>query len=116
MAVRVPAGEATIRFDYETPGLKLGLLITAGAGGTLLLYLLLVWLVRRKHPEWKAKPGVHLNREPAFDIIPAAEAYEQSVSRKIRAVLAAPKEEPGEEASEELESEEPAEPLEEEEE
>ena len=116
MAVRVPAGEATIRFDYETPGLKLGLLITAGAGGALLLYLLLVWLVRRKHPEWKAKPGVHLNREPAFDIIPAAEAYEQSVSRKIRAVLAAPKEEPGEEASEELESEEPAEPLEEEEE
>lgn len=116
MAVRVPAGEATIRFDYETPGLKLGLLITAGAGGALLLYLLLVWLVRRKHPEWKAKPGVHLNREPAFDIIPAAEAYEQSVSRKIRAVLAAPKEEPGEEASEALESEEPAEPLEEEEE
>lgn len=116
MAVRVPAGEATIRFDYETPGLKLGLLITAGAGGALLLYLLLVWLVRRKHPEWKAKPGVHLNREPAFDIIPAAEAYEQSVFRKIRAVLAAPKEEPGEEASEALESEEPAEPLEEEEE
>ena len=116
MAVRVPAGEATIRFDYETPSLKLGLLITAGAGGALLLYLLLVWLVRRKHPEWKAKPGVHLNREPAFGIIPAAEAYEQSVSRKIRAVLAAPKEEPGEEASEELESEEPAEPLEEEEE
>lgn len=36
MAVKVPAGTSQIRFDYETPGLKLGLLVT-GAG--LLLFL-----------------------------------------------------------------------------
>ncbi len=42
MAVRVPAGEARIRFDYETPGLWPGLAVS---GGALCLYLLclLLW-------------------------------------------------------------------------
>ena len=41
MAVRVPAGESTIRFDYETPGLKL----TVGA----FLLLGVYWLVTRRY-------------------------------------------------------------------
>ena len=37
MAVRVPAGDSTIRFDYYTPGLNLGLCMTAA--GFLLFFL-----------------------------------------------------------------------------
>lgn len=44
MAVQVPAGDNTIRFEYETPGLKLGLLVSAGA---LLLLLFYLFLARR---------------------------------------------------------------------
>ncbi len=90
MAVRVPAGESTIRFEYETPGLKTGILITTGAVGLLLAYLLTVWMVRRKHPELRARRNAHLNVEPASRRIPASEAYNQSISQKIQAVLLAP--------------------------
>ena len=45
MAVRVPAGENTIRFDYETPGLKLGACVTVGA----FLLLGVYWLVTRRY-------------------------------------------------------------------
>ena len=45
MAVRVPAGESTIRFDYETPGLKLGACVTVGA----FLLLGVYWLVTRRY-------------------------------------------------------------------
>ena len=41
MAVEVPAGTSTIRFEYETPGLKLGLLATLVAAALLALYLFL---------------------------------------------------------------------------
>ena len=41
MAVRVPAGSSTIRFDYRTFGLKEGAIITAAALVVLLLYLLI---------------------------------------------------------------------------
>lgn len=50
MAVRVPAGEATIRFDYVTPGLALGIKITLSALALLALYLLLEQLLRKRHP------------------------------------------------------------------
>lgn len=40
MAVRVPAGESIIRFEYRTPGLYEGAVISAGALLLLLLYLL----------------------------------------------------------------------------
>lgn len=94
MAVRVPAGESVIRFDYETPGLKLGLWVTIGAGGALVLYLVIVWLVRRKYPSLRSRRCAHLNTEPARSRISAAEAYGESISRKIRAVLLSPPEPP----------------------
>jgi hypothetical protein len=52
MAVRVPAGEAAIRFDYRTPGLFLGLRISALGAAALLLYLLIARMVggRRRRP------------------------------------------------------------------
>ncbi|WP_312643549.1 YfhO family protein [Hydrogenoanaerobacterium sp.] len=50
MAVRVPAGECEIRFDYMTPGLLFGLAVTGGAVIVLLAY----WLVaRRVYPSRK---------------------------------------------------------------
>ncbi len=42
MAVRAPAGDATIRFTYHTPGLRLGLAAT-GLGVLLLVGYLLLW-------------------------------------------------------------------------
>ena len=40
MAVRVPAGPAEIRFDYRTPGLMEGLMVSGTGAAILLLYLL----------------------------------------------------------------------------
>ena len=90
MAVRVPAGESVIRFEYETPGLKLGLWITAGAALMLVLYLAAVWLVRRKYPSLRPRRCAHLNTEPAKTRIAASEAYGRSISRKIYGLLASP--------------------------
>lgn len=50
MAVRVPAGKATIRFDYVTPGLVTGIKISLTALVVLLFYLLLAFLLRRRQP------------------------------------------------------------------
>ena len=41
MAVKVPAGTSEIRFNYETPGLKLGAAVSAAGVLILVLYLLL---------------------------------------------------------------------------
>lgn len=53
MAVKVPAGEADIRFTYRTPGLFAGLLLTGGSVLVLIAYLLLARYYRKK----KAKPA-----------------------------------------------------------
>ncbi len=56
MAVRVPAGQSTIRFDYVTPGLMLGAKITLAALAVLALYLLLTLLLRKNRPTAPAAP------------------------------------------------------------
>lgn len=48
MAVRAPAGENVIRFEYHTPGLKQGIIISLGALFVLAVYLLIIFLIRRK--------------------------------------------------------------------
>ena len=48
MAVKVPAGESVIRFNYETPLLKLGLFITGGSALLFVLYLL-IFLIYNKY-------------------------------------------------------------------
>ena len=65
MAVRCPAGEAvSIRFDYHTPGLSGGALISLGALALLLLYLLLLGMwdrrTARKHATSSA-PSISLD-------------------------------------------------------
>ena len=49
MAVCVPAGDHTITFTYRTPQLTQGLLISGGALILTVIYLLAVFLYRRKH-------------------------------------------------------------------
>lgn len=41
MAVRVPKGESTIRFNYTTPGLQTGILITIAAAGLFIVYIII---------------------------------------------------------------------------
>ena len=48
MAVKVDAGTSTIRFEYRTPGLVTGLIITGGAAALMLLYML-IFLIYKKH-------------------------------------------------------------------
>ena len=50
MAVKVDAGNSVIRFNYETPGLILGLQITAISSAVFLIYLLICFIYTRKHP------------------------------------------------------------------
>ena len=50
MAVRVPAGEVSIRFSYMTPGLTAGMLLTFAASIILLGYTVLVNIRSRKNP------------------------------------------------------------------
>ena len=48
MAVKVDAGVSTIRFEYLTPGLADGLIITGGACAILLAYIL-IFSIYSKH-------------------------------------------------------------------
>ncbi len=50
MAVLVPAGDSEIRFNYETPGLKMGLMVTGASAVILLLYLIIFLIFKRNHP------------------------------------------------------------------
>lgn len=56
MAVKVSAGSSTVRFEYMTPGLVNGLIITGGSCAVLLVYLLIFMLWRCKHPSDEAYP------------------------------------------------------------
>ena len=82
MAVRVPAGESEIRFDYETPGLKTGLVITFGA---LILWIGYLSLVRRIDPRCVRLTGKR-NRHGAavcrMDEIPLERAYADTILRE----------------------------------
>jgi uncharacterized membrane protein YfhO len=49
MAVKVPAGESAIRFNYQPPALKLGLLITIGSCILFIIYIFAFLLFSRKH-------------------------------------------------------------------
>ena len=50
MAIVVPAGECTIDFSYETPGLKSGIIVTAVAAAVMLVYLVTIMVKRRIRP------------------------------------------------------------------
>ncbi|MGI5893011.1 MAG: YfhO family protein [Candidatus Merdivicinus sp.] len=84
MAVRVPEGEAVIRFEYRTPGLTIGFIITGSAAVLFVIYLLLVQIMRKKNPALRVRPYAHLNAECSLEQIDAAESYSRSISAKIQ--------------------------------
>lgn len=90
MAVRVPEGEAVIRFTYEAPGLKAGIVITIGSGLLLLGYCLLCRRLQKKNPALRVKKYAHLAQNPGPEELDAANAYADSVAGKIRARLSHP--------------------------
>lgn len=49
MAIKVPKGNSVIRFNYQTPGLKLGILITAICCFIFVIYIIIFWLLSRKY-------------------------------------------------------------------
>ena len=74
MAVKVPAGTSQIRFNYQTPGVKLGAL--ASLGGVVLF--LLYWLLTRKKkpglPSPSGEPEEYSSAAAAPDGLPAQAA------------------------------------------
>ena len=55
MAVRVPAGKSKIVFSYETPGFKLGTLISLCAAGAFAVYAVLTVVLGRKRQSKKGR-------------------------------------------------------------
>ncbi len=51
MAVRVPAGEHTVRFDYMTPGLITGAMVTLASAVILAGYMLICIKLKKKNPD-----------------------------------------------------------------
>lgn len=51
MAVLVPAGEHTVRFNYMTPGLKSGAVITVAAAVMLIAYIIVCAKLKSKNPD-----------------------------------------------------------------
>ncbi len=84
MAVKVPAGNSEIRFNYTTPGLSQGVMITVVSSAILLLYIfvMLIWNVKHKadtaYPEGKAL--LKEWRKQELEVI--KENYEQKEPKK----------------------------------
>ena len=78
MAVRVPEGTHTIRFNYKTPGMTAGWMITLSGFVILAAYLLLFRAWRKKHPECMAVINPELEQAQAqwaiYDIAESAYA------------------------------------------
>ena len=83
MAVRCESGDNTIVFHYQTPGLKIGILISAGAGAVLLLYLASAFVLGRK--QRPAEPAVrHYYDYPAQIPFPQHELYLHYAKQRYR--------------------------------
>ncbi len=80
MAVEVPAGYSTIRFDYETPGLKWGAVMTGGGFALLALYL---FILKRKgiSPAGFDRCDRHSFLNAGEEEIPLSRAYTRTVAR-----------------------------------
>lgn len=90
MAVRAPAGENIIRFEYHTPGLKVGVLVTIFAGLLLAGYCPFIWRWRKKHPDCRLRPHRHrLFAEEDGEVL-ASEAYLYYVTEKAHAKVQRP--------------------------
>lgn len=87
MAVKAPAGDNTIEFHYETPGLKAGIVITGASFLLLAIYLLIIRYLRKKYPE-KYFVGHNLHRNELFAsekrMLKTADAYAEQILESNR--------------------------------
>lgn len=80
MAVPVPEGEATIRFTYTTPGLKIGLLISGASISAFVIYML-VWLIliKVRPDKFAPKRYAHLYDKDLITKVSARDEYINSM-------------------------------------
>jgi uncharacterized membrane protein YfhO len=78
MAVRVPEGDAEIRFDYMAPGLINGIFITA-AGAVLLLIYVLLPTGRRKKPAFNSPRDIKLIADYKLDTDSRTDNFEDII-------------------------------------
>ena len=85
MAVKVEGGISEIRFDYTTPGLETGVMITVVSAGVLLLYILIWILKRRNRDEIEYPEGETLltdwRRQEIGELSAKAEVYTSTLDR-----------------------------------
>ena len=91
MAVPVEGGkENVIRFHYMTPGLKIGIAVSAGAFLLLLVYYLMIRYLRKKNPEkYGVRKYAHLRFTDTTEEIKAERAYTYSVLNTCQTLSAA---------------------------
>lgn len=82
MAVKVDAGESLIRFDYMTPGLKLGILVSTVSAAIFLIYILVI-IFRRNNAPTDYPEGEALLKEWKEQEIALAMAEREAVKPSI---------------------------------
>ncbi|MBQ8649019.1 MAG: YfhO family protein [Clostridia bacterium] len=89
MAVKVPEGASTIRFDYETPGLKAGFVISGGSLAILLIYILLFTAYKKNHPTDTEYPegDILLEQWHSDDIAEAVQNITDGGEQKSKSIL-----------------------------
>ena len=89
MAVKVPEGASTIRFDYETPRLKAGFVITGGSLAILLIYILFFTAYKKNHPTDTEYPegDILLEQWHADDIAEAVQNITDGGEQKSKSIL-----------------------------
>lgn len=93
MAVRVEAGNSTIRFDYMTPGLVDGLLVTGGAAMALVVYLIVCLLLEKNKKPTEYPEGEELLKKWLAEEAADEQAREEEEKEK-RPPVPDPEQEP----------------------
>lgn len=78
MGIKVPKGECEIKFDYVTPGLKIGAVVTVATALMLIAY----YIVLKKVFKYKPNADCHLYEEEQLDKIDNHYAYMRTLTRK----------------------------------
>ncbi len=78
MGIKVPKGECEIKFDYVTPGLKAGAVITVATALLLIAY----YIVLKKVFKYKANVNCHLYENEQLDTLNNHDAYIRTLTRK----------------------------------
>ena len=78
MGIRVPKGECEIKFDYVTPGLKAGAVITVATALLLIAY----YIVLKKVYKYKPNVNCHLYENEQLDTVNNHDAYIRNLTRK----------------------------------